>query len=345
MEITRRSLIRFLVAVPVTSILANGGTPASLITDDELKKVPNNNAYNKEMKHVIAGDLDVAYYETGPANGAPVILLHGFPYDAHTYDEAARQLGASGLRCIVPFLRGYGQTRFRSAATFRSGQQAALGADLLALMDALKIQRAVLAGYDWGGRAACVVAALHPGRVAGLVSCGTGYNIQNMSMATAPLSPEKEHLHWYWFYLNSERGKNALTNERNTVCRHLWTTFSPTWKFNDDIFMQTAASFQNPDFVDVVLHSYRYRIGAVPGDPKFNETEDRLSQQPEISVPAIVLMGGADGVDPAEDTDKFANHFSALRDSITLKNIGHDLPQEAPKDFAAAVMRITREGL
>ncbi len=293
-----------------------------------------------DLKRVFAGALEVAYVEVGPKDGPPVILLHGFPYDTHAYDEASKQLAAAGKRCITPFLRGYGATTFRSADTFRSGQQAALGQDLMDLMDALNLPRAVLAGYDWGGRAACVVAALYPKRVQGLVSCGTAYNLQNTAKATAPLIPQKEQLHWYWFYLNSERGRNALLNERDKLCRHLWQTFSPTWAFDDGVFTQTAASFNNPDFVDVVLHSYRFRIGSVAGDPKLDALEKQLSNQPPITVPTVVLQGADDGVDPPETTDSFAAHFTHLVSTKTLRGVGHNLPQETPDEFVAAVLSL-----
>ena len=356
MKPTRRKFIGSVIAASVAVILAdtqawanlndkrdNNGVAPSVDNFAKAAAPADREAVGKgkrEMKRILAGDLEIAYFETGAADGSPVILLHGFPYDAHSYDRATERLAAAGKRCITPFLRGYGQTKFRSADIFRSGQQAALGGDLLALMDALKIPRAVLAGYDWGGRAACVVAALHPERVQGLVSCGTAYNIQDISKATAPLSPDKEQIHWYWFYLNSERGRNALIDERDTLCHYLWKTFSPTWNFDAATFAQTAASFQNPDFVDVVLHSYRFRIGAVSGDPRLQGIEEKLSKQPKIHAPTIVLMGGSDGVDPPEDKSKFANHFTDLRDSQTLKNIGHNLPQEAPQDFADAVLRV-----
>ena len=215
------------------------------------------------VKTVRAGVLDAAYLESGPQNGPAVILLHGFPYDVHSFTASAARLAGAGLRVVVPWLRGYGPTRFVDQQTPRVGQQA-LGADLLALMDALSLDRAVLAGYDWGGRAACVVAALHPDRVAGLVSCGTAYNIQDVTTSGAPTAPDAEHRHWYWYYLATGRGAAALEHDRDALCRHLWSTFSPTWRFDDDAYRTTAASFDNPDFGAVVLHSYRYRIGAVP---------------------------------------------------------------------------------
>lgn len=290
------------------------------------------------MMRIEAGDLDVAYLDVGPADGPPVILLHGFPYDVHAYDASAALLAAAGRRCIVPYLRGCGPTLFRSADTFRSGQQAALGTDLLALMDALAIPAAVLAGYDWGGRAACVVAALWPERVTGLLSCGTGYNIQDLTAALEPSSPEAERRGWYWYYLNAERGRRALEGDRARFCRFLWTHFSPTWSFGDDEYAATAAAFDNPDFVDVVLHSYRVRIGSVPGDPTLDAIERRLAAKPRITVLTAVLMGEDDGVDPPLPRPEVEAHFSRLRDVRSLPGIGHNIPQEAPAAFADALL-------
>ncbi len=292
------------------------------------------------MKQVRAGVLDVAYLESGPADGPPTVLLHGFPYDVHSYDAAAERLAAAGRRVIVPFLRGYGPTRFLDADTPRVGQQAALGSDLLALLDAMGIARATLAGYDWGGRAACVVAALWPERVSGLVSCGTGYNIQDSETVRKPMPPDSERRHWYWFYLNSERGQAALAGDRAGFCRYLWHSFSPIWQFDDATFARTAPAFDNPDFVAVVLHSYRYRIGAVPGDLVLDAMERRLAAQPRITVPTIVLEGTDDGVDPPAEPEAAAAHFTALRRQTPLKGIGHALPQEAPAAFADAVLEL-----
>ena len=292
------------------------------------------------MKQVKAGVLEVAYFESGPAHGAPIILLHGFPYDVHSYDKVAEHLAAAGKRVVVPYLRGYGPTRFLSDETMRSGQQAALGTDLLALMDALEIERATLGGYDWGGRAACVVAALHPDRVAGLLSGGTGYNIQNSAEALKPVAPETERRHWYWFYLNSQRGASALTDDRAGYCRYLWKNFSPTWHVDDATYAQTAASFDNPDFVQVVLHSYRYRIGTAAGDPALETIEQQLAASPPITVPTIVLEGADDGVDPPASADKVTPQFTALRRQSKLKGIGHNIPQEAPRLFAEAILEL-----
>ena len=292
------------------------------------------------MKTIAAGVLDVAYRDIGPSNGSPVLLLHGFPYDIHAYDEVASQLAAAGRRCIVPHLRGYGSTRFRSADTLRSGQQAALGADLLALMDALSIQRPVLAGYDWGGRAACIVAALWPERVQGLVSCGSGYNIQDIAHAGSPAAPEDEHRFWYQYYFHSERGRAGLALNRRELCKLLWRLWSPTWNFDDATFDASAAAFDNPDFVDVVIHSYRHRFGIVPGDPALDEIEKRLAAQPDITVPTFVLHGNDDGVDAPGTKDKDRLHFTGRYERRLMANVGHNPPQEAPVAFCEAILAL-----
>jgi len=220
------------------------------------------------LKHINAGDLDIAYEESGNVDGTTILLLHGFPYDIRTYDEVTKRLLAENCRIIVPYLRGFGLTKFLSPDTIRSGQQAALAYDLIALMDALSIQKAIVGGYDWGGRACCIVAALFPERIIGLVSVA-GYNIQNIAKYSEPVAPEIEMLNWYQFYFHSERGRIGLTKYRKELCRLLWCNWSPTWKFNDEAFEASAVSFNNPDFVDVVVHSYRHRYGLAKGDPKF----------------------------------------------------------------------------
>ncbi len=292
------------------------------------------------MKTIAAGVLEIAYDETGPADGAPVILLHGFPYDAHACDESAQLLAQAGRRCIVPFLRGYGPTRFLSEKTFRSGEQAALGADLLALMDALSVPGAILGGYDWGGRAACIVAALWPERVRGLVSCGTGYNIQNITRAKIPVAPEEEFRYWYQYYFHSERGRAGLAVNRRELCRLIWQLWSPTWAFDDATFDRSAMAFDNPDFVEIVIHSYRHRFGGIAGDPALEPMEARLVKQPDITVPAIVLQGADDGVDPPSAADHDAPHFTASYERRILSGVGHNLPQEAPAALAEALLSL-----
>jgi pimeloyl-ACP methyl ester carboxylesterase len=288
-----------------------------------------------------AGVLEVAWHEAGPADGAPVFLLHGFPYDIHSYVEVAPLLAAQGCRVIVPYLRGYGPTRFLRADTMRSGEQAALGADLLALMDALGVPRAVLAGYDWGGRAACVVAALWPGRCAGLVSYN-GYNIHDIARAMEPDTPENERKYWYQYYFHNERGRAGLATHRRALAKLLWALWSPSWRFDDASFERTAAAFDNPDFVAVVIHSYRQRYGLEPGDPAYADIERRLAAQPVIGVPAITLEGADDGVRAPAPESAHARFFSGPRSHRIVTGAGHNLPQEKPRVFADAVLDLVR---
>jgi pimeloyl-ACP methyl ester carboxylesterase len=293
----------------------------------------------RPLRNVEAGVLDIAYFEAGPAEGPPVFLMHGFPYDIHSYVEVAPMLAAAGCRVIVPYLRGYGATRFLHADTLRSGEQAALGADLLALMDALAVPRAVLAGYDWGGRAACVVAALWPERCAGLVSFNS-YNIQNIARAMEPEAAENEHRLWYQYYFHSERGRAGLAADRRGIARLLWRLWSPTWAFDEATFERSAAAFENPDFVEVVIHSYRHRFGLVAGDPAYAAIEARLAAQPPITVPAITFDGADDGVRPPADASAHAHRFSSARSHRLVPGVGHNMPQEVPRMFADAVLEL-----
>jgi pimeloyl-ACP methyl ester carboxylesterase len=285
--------------------------------------------------------LDVAYEESGPAGGLPVLLLHGFPYDPRSFDAVVAIVNAAGFRTIVPCLRGYGGTRFLSADTLRSGEQAALGQDLRELLDALGIEKAVLGGYDWGGRAACVVSALWPERVAGLVSCG-GYNIQDIPNSHKPADPEQEARLWYQYYFHTERGRNGLTQKRREISRLLWKMWSPTWAFDDATFDRSAASFDNEDFVDVVIHSYRHRTGFVAGDSRYAPVEARLAAQPNIGVPTIALHGAVDGVTPVRSSEGHAKKFTAQYQRRVLENVGHNPPQEAPQAFADAILELCR---
>jgi len=293
-------------------------------------------------KTIRAGVLDVAYEESGPSHGTPVILLHGFPYDIHAYDEVARILAGEGLRTIVPYLRGYGPTRFRSRETPRSGQQAALAHDLRDLMDALGVQRALLGGFDWGGRSCCIVSALWPERVIGVV-LGGGYTIQDIASAAKPVAPERELLWWYQYYMHGERGRAGVENYRYELGKLLWRLWSPNWKFDEATYARTAESFDNPDFVDVVVHSYRHRFGLVPGDPAVEDTERRLASRPKIDLPAIVLHGHDNGVVPVSGSEEDARMFTATFERRVLPAIGHNVPQEAPEQFAAAILRIRRQ--
>ncbi|MGQ2981612.1 MAG: alpha/beta fold hydrolase [Polaromonas sp.] len=295
------------------------------------------------LRHIRAGVLDVAVYETGPVDGPPVFLMHGFPYDVHAYAGVAPLLAAQGCRVYVPYLRGFGATRFLNDATPRSGEQAALGADLLALMDALAVPRAVLAGYDWGGRAACVVAALWPERCTGLVSLNS-YNIQNIAKAMSPDTPANEHSLWYQYYFHSERGRAGLAADRRAFCRLLWKLWSPTWRFDDASFERSAAAFDNPDFVEVVIHSYRHRFGLVAGDPALAGIETRLAAQPAIRVPSITFDGADDGVRPPATAAQHARFFTGPRSHHIVPGAGHNLPQEKPQVFADAVITLVQQG-
>ncbi|MGN6801976.1 MAG: alpha/beta fold hydrolase [Ginsengibacter sp.] len=294
------------------------------------------------LKYINAGDLNIAYEESGNPGGTSVLLMHGFPYDVRAYDEVTEYLKTEDCRIIVPYLRGFGPTTFLSKDTMRSGQQAALGSDLLSLMDALSVQKAIVAGYDWGGRACCIVSALYPERIAGLVSMA-GYNIQNIAKYSEPDPPEIEMLNWYQYYFHSERGRRGLTKYRKELCRLLWRNWSPTWKFDDRTFQTTADSFNNPDFVDVVVHSYRHRYGLATGDPKFETIEKALQKQPAIIVPSIILDAEDDGVEPVSGTGKDASFFEGGYERRVIKGAGHNLPQEAPKEFAGAVLKLMRD--
>ena len=295
------------------------------------------------LRSIEAGALSIAWYECGPAWGTPVFLMHGFPYDIHAYAEVAPLLAAAGCRVVVPYLRGFGPTRFLRPDTPRSGEQAALGADLLALMDALRIPRAILAGYDWGGRAACVVAALWPERCAGLVSYN-GYNIQDIARSGEPDTPDNERRLWYQYYFHSERGRAGLQADRRGLARLLWRTWSPTWHFDDATFERPAAAFDNEDFVEVVIHSYRHRFGLVPGDPACADSERRLAAQPVITVPAITFDGADDGVRAPAPEGAHARFFSQ-RSHRVVYWVGHNMPQEAPQVFADAVLELVARAL
>ena len=293
------------------------------------------------LKYINTGDLCIAYEESGNVDGTTIILMHGFPYDIRTYAEVTKYLLPENCRIIVPYLRGYGPTKFLSADTIRSGQQAALANDLIALMDALSIQKAIVGGYDWGGRACCIVSALYPERIIGLVSMA-GYNIQNIAKYSEPDTPEIEMLNWYQFYFHSERGRIGLTKYRKELCKLLWRNWSPTWKFDDETYEASAASFNNPDFVEVVVHSYRHRYGLAKGDPKFETIEQALQKQPTIKVPAIILDAEADGVEPFSGTGKDYSYFEGGYERRVVKGVGHNLPQESPAEFAKAILTFVR---
>jgi pimeloyl-ACP methyl ester carboxylesterase len=293
------------------------------------------------LRTIDAGVLNIAYYEAGPADGPAVMLMHGFPYDIHSYVDVAPQLAAQGCRVIVPYLRGYGPTKFLDPATPRSGEQAAMGADLMALMDALKIQRAVFAGYDWGGRAACIGAALWPERCIGLV-CVNSYLIQDIAKAMVPARPEREVPLWYQYYFQIERGRAGLAANRRGITKILWEQWSPNWSFDEACLDRTAVAHDNPDYVDVVIHSYRHRYGLADSDPRYADIQQKLAALPPITVPSVTLDGEADGVAVATDGLSSAARFTGRRVHRVVPRAGHNLPQEEPEAFAAAVMELIK---
>jgi pimeloyl-ACP methyl ester carboxylesterase len=291
------------------------------------------------LHQVDAGLLDVGYAEAGPADGPAVLLLHGWPYDIHSYVDVAPLLGAHGYRVITPYLRGYGTTRFLSDETFRNGQQSALAVDAIALLDALEIDNAVVAGFDWGARTADIVAALWPERCRGLVSV-SGYLIGNQEAGKQPLPPEAEIQWWYQYYFATERGRAGYDTYRHDFAKLIWRTASPTWNFDDATFERSAASFDNPDHVAIVIHNYRWRLGLAESEPEYDELEQRLAAGPVIAVPTITLEGDANGA-PHPDPTAYATKFSGRYSHRTIEGgIGHNLPQEAPEAFAQAVIDV-----
>jgi pimeloyl-ACP methyl ester carboxylesterase len=281
--------------------------------------------------------LEIAYRLMGPVDGPPVILLHGWPSDPHDYDAVASSLALAGRRVFVPWLRGFGPTRFLDSATPRSGQQAALGADLRDFLDALEIKQPIVCGYDWGGRAACIVAALWPERVSGLVSM-TGYNLQNIPASARPAPAAYEQRLWYQWYFQTERGRAGLERNRREICRLLWHLWSPNWDFDDAVFEASAASFENPDFVAVTIQSYRHRYANAPGDPALEPIELRLEAQPAIATPTIVLHGAADGVAPPETSEHHARHFTSRYERRVIPVAGHFISRETPDAVIQAVL-------
>jgi len=293
------------------------------------------------LKQINAGVLNVAYAEAGPADGPPVILMHGWPYDIYSFVDVTPALAAAGFRVIVPYLRGYGATRFLSNDTFRNGQPSAIAADAIAFMDALKIDRAVLGGFDWGARTVNIVSALWPERCTGTVSV-SGYLIGSQAAGKMPLPPEAELQWWYQFYFATERGRLGYDKNRHDFSKLIWQLASPKWKFDDATFDRTAASFENADHVNIVIHNYRWRLGLAEGEAKLDDIEKRLAEAPVISVPTITLEGDANGA-PHPEPSTYAKKFSGRYEHRTITGgIGHNLPQEAPLAFAQAIVDIAR---
>ncbi len=291
------------------------------------------------IRQVDAGVLNVGYAEAGPAGGPVVVLLHGWPYDIHSFAEVAPRLASAGYRVIVPHLRGHGTTRFRSADAVRNGQQSAVALDVIALMDALGIRKAILGGFDWGARTACIVAALWPERCQALVSVN-GYLINNLERNKLPLPPQAEWGWWYQYYFATERGRAGYAANRRDFARLIWRNVSPKWNFDEATFNRTAASLDNPDHVDIVIHNYRWRLSLAPGEPQYDGLEKRLAAGPVIAVPTITLDGDSDGVAPATDGTAHAKMFSGRRTHRIIPGAGHNLPQEAPRAFAEAIMEV-----
>jgi pimeloyl-ACP methyl ester carboxylesterase len=315
---------------------SSGAKPADLPT---IK--PGTNTSFGSLKQIDAGVLNVGYAEAGPAHGPVVILLHGWPYDIHSFVDVAPLLASAGYRVIVPYLRGHGPTRFLSSETVRNGQQAATAVDIVALMDALKIEKAILAGYDWGGRTAGIMAALWPERCKALVAV-SGYLIGSPEANKMPLPPKAELQWWYQYYFATERGRAGYDKYRHDFAKLIWQIASPKWRFDDTTFDRTAASFNNPDYVAVVIHNYRWRLGLAEGEPKYNDLEKRLAEGPVIVVPTITLEGDANGAPHADETsyrDKFSGKYAHR---VITGGIGHNLPQEAPQAFAQAVVDVDR---
>jgi len=293
------------------------------------------------VKQIDAGVLDVGYVEVGPSNGQPVVLLHGWPYDIHSYVDVAPALGAAGYRVIVPYFRGFGTTRFRSSATPRNGQQAVVAVDIIALMDALAIESAIVGGFDWGARTANVIAALWPDRCKAMVSV-SGYLIGSQEINKTPLPPKAEVAWWYQFYFATERGRAGYDKYRREFAKLIWNTASPEWRFDDATFDRSATAFDNADHVDIVVHNYRWRIGLAAGEPQYDDLETRLAESPVIAVPTITLEGDANGA-PHPDPSAYASKFSGKYTHQTIPGgVGHNLPQEAPQAFVDAVMEADR---
>ena len=299
---------------------------------------PGTNKSFRSLKQIDAGVLNVGYAEAGPLDGRAVILLHGWPYDIHSFVDVAPLLASAGYRAIVPYVRGYGTTRFLSNDTLRNGQPSALAVDIIDFMDALKIEKATLAGFDWGARTANIIAVLWPERCKAMVSV-SGYLIGSQEISKMPLPPKAELQWWYQYYFATERGRAGYEKYRDDFAKLIWQIASPKWKFDNATFERTAASFNNPDHVSIVIHNYRWRLGLAEGEPKYDDLEKRLAAFPVITVPTITLQGDADGA-PRPDPSSYAKKFSGKYAHRTIKGVGHNLPQEAPQAFAKAVLDV-----
>jgi pimeloyl-ACP methyl ester carboxylesterase len=331
---------RFLGGAAMTIAAAGLGIIGSASAQSRLLAIkPGANTSFGPLKQIDAGVLNVGYAEAGPANGPVVLLLHGWPYDIHSFVDVAPALASAGYRVIVPYLRGYGTTRFLSSDTPRNGQQSALAVDAIALMDALKIERATVAAFDWGARTANIMAALWPGRCKGMVSV-SGYLIGNQQAGKMPLPPKAELEWWYQYYFATERGRAGYDKYRGEFSKLIWQLASPKWDFDDATFNRSAAAFDNPDHVSIVIHNYRWRLALAEGEPKYDELEKRLAEGPVITVPTITLEGDANGA-PHPEPSSYAKKFSGrYAHRLITGGIGHNLPQEAPQAFAEAIVEV-----
>jgi pimeloyl-ACP methyl ester carboxylesterase len=337
-EYDRRS---FLVAAVTTVAAAELGLIGNANAESsKIKPIKRGtNTSFGSLKQIDAGLLNVGYAEAGPADGRPLILLHGWPYDIYSYVDVAPLLASAGYRVIIPYLRGYGTTRFLSNETFRNGQPSAVAVDMIALMDALQIQKATLGGFDWGARTANIMAALWPERCKAMVSV-SGYLIGSQEAGKMPLPPKAELEWWYQFYFATERGRAGYDKNRHDFAKLIWQLASPKWKFDDATFDRSAASFDNPDHVAIVIHNYRWRLALAEGEPRYADLDKKLAESPAITVPTITLEGDANGA-PHPDPSSYAKKFSGKYSHRTIKGgIGHNLPQEAPQAFAQAVVDV-----
>jgi len=328
------------IATAQLSTIGSATAPTSMTNPaDRPTMKPGTNTSFGSLKQIDAGVLNVGYAEAGPGDGPAVMLLHGWPYDIHSYVDVAPLLAKAGYRVIVPYLRGYGTTRFLSSETFRNGQQSVVAVDIIALMDALKIEKAILGGYDWGARTADIIAALWPERCKALVSV-SGYLIGSQQAGKVPLPPQAELAWWYQYYFATERGRAGYDTYRHDFAKLIWQIASPKWDFDDATFKRSAASFHNPDHVSIVIHNYRWRLGLAEGEPKYDDLEKRLAEGPDITVPTITLEGDANGA-PHPDASSYAKKFSGRYAHRIIKGgVGHNLPQEAPQAFAQAIVDV-----
>ncbi len=343
-EISRRRLLEIAGVSAGAKLLGGQRLFAQRKTAPTMARTGNGpNTSFASLKQIDAGLLNVGYAEAGPANGAAVVLLHGWPYDIHSFAEVAPLLAAKGYRVVVPYLRGYGATRFLSSETVRNGQPSVVAVDIVALMDALKIEKATIAGFDWGARTANIIAALWPERCKAMVSV-SGYLIGSPASGKLPLPPPAELQWWYQFYFATDRGRAGYEKYRHDFSKLIWKLASPKWNFDDATFDRTATSFDNPDHVAIVIHNYRWRLGLAEGEPKYDNLEKQLAELPVITVPTITLEGDANGA-PHPDPGSYARKFSGkYANRIITGGIGHNLPQEAPEAFAQAIVDVSADG-